>query len=406
MSNIKIPFIKHLNVSDIHAENNNIESYFSNDLFATIDYSSMNGINLFTIAGDLFHMEYRTGDKVVGFMMKYVTMVCDVVIKQNNGYVVIVEGTLSHDGKTLQMFEHLTEMYGGRFLIARQMSVFKLIYNMTDGRPIEFKVLCSPHKYYLSEDEYKENCNTLLGQAKADILLLHGNIECKLTSDFGKDVGSGKRDLCLSPHTLLSFTKFYCVAGHIHEYYEFPGNRIFYSGELRARDFNSVNISSQGFCVFVIYEDGTWEHKHILNRFSKQFKSLDLTSDIINNRKNDINSKLINFKKQTNTKYRIDVDFAFLNGDEREMFLSVKDSFASDFMFNIKNHSVRLSPEDVKKLKAEKDFLLDDNVPIEDKLYRVISNDTSIRDDLKLSLLPDRISEIINLDTYKLMSNK
>ena len=94
MSNIKIPFIKHLNVSDIHAENNNIESYFSNDLFATIDYASMNSINLFTLAGDLFHMEYRTGDKVVGFMMKYVTMVCDVVIKQNNGYVVIVEGTL------------------------------------------------------------------------------------------------------------------------------------------------------------------------------------------------------------------------------------------------------------------------------------------------------------------------
>lgn len=403
MIKIKTPFIKHLNVSDLHAENNNIESYFSNDLFSTIDYASMNGINLFTLAGDIFHMEYRTGDNVVGFMMRYLNMVCDVVINQNKGYVIVVEGTLSHDGKSLQMFEHLTEMYNGKFLIARQPSIFTLKYTMMNGTNIDFRVLCSPHKYYVSEEEYGNVCKTLLGNLKADIIVLHGNISCKLTSDFGKEVGNGKKDIHISPDLLTSFIKFYGVAGHIHTYYEFPNGKLFYTGELRARDFNSVNITTQGFCVFVLYEDGSWEHRHILNRFTKHYMSIDLTSEIINNRKNDINSKLMNFKKQLNTKYRIDVDFAFLNGDEREIFMGIKDSFSSDFMFNIKNHTIRLSPEDVKKLKAEKEFLLDENVPMEDKLYKVISSDKTIREDLKESLLPDRISKIINLDTFKLM---
>lgn len=387
--------IKHLALADLHIDNKDILEYFSRGLNLTLEFAILNKINLCTFSGDTFNRELKSGDDGLYYGIKYITMMCDVVINNNNGYVVICEGTKTHDGDTLKLLEHLTERYNGRFIVVRDVSIVKMDYGN-----FVLSSLCVPHKYWMNEKEME---NAVFNHGNiVHITLYHGDIDCKLVYK-ACDPAMGVKNIVANPEWFGRVTSWYTCAGHIHTNFKFPNHNIWYIGELNAIDFKSMNYHGQGFEYFEVDTDNnTFGNKRILNHHTKQFVSMDITAEIIKNKIEDITTKLIYHLKKDNTKIKVTCDYAFMNMDDRNNFNKIKDKFSGKIAFEIKNNNVRLSADVIKSMRDDAEFLLDKNTPPSDKIYRVITSLNDIDDILKMQLNSDRIEYLIKTPIEKL----
>lgn len=128
-----------------------------------IEIEKRNGNDIlgFAICGDLFDHKISVDSPHAKIAMQFMQELANLIIVENEGTIINLRGTYSHDFSQNDIFKNFEEIYEGQFAIVNEVCAFEL-----EG----YSVLCIPEEYMKNQEEfYADYFNE-----KYDIILGHG----------------------------------------------------------------------------------------------------------------------------------------------------------------------------------------------------------------------------------------
>ena len=333
----------------------------SNELYKNfIPFLKNNEVDIIFFGGDYFHTKlslYENNSfKAFKFFSDFMA-----IAKENNIKVRFIEGTQSHERFQPRMLENLVSGVDYKF--------FETIGEEDiDG----MKVLYIPEEYPMNIDEYYAEYK----KKQYDLIISHATWDF---INFAKSIDNNRNDMHTAPVFKYNEWKYslehgVCLSGHIHGRHVFKtkfGDKIIYPGSFTAWSFDQ--ISERGFLYGIIDIDKhTFQYKFINNPDSPKYANLDI---------NDLGLDLVNIDVDV-IKSRIEaerkkVDYLKVNLDKlpNEKKMVIKELFKDNPAISTEINTADILTESTNKSYEKYNYLLKDNLTIENAIQRFIKED-------------------------------
>ena len=338
----------HIHISDIHFGAMNPK--FQYDLLTNGFTNKIKDINfdILFLNGDLFHKSYMAESEPVFYAMTFIRDIVDIC-KSKNASLIILQGTLSHDGNQLRLFNDYTYMDDVDVRIIREASIFT-IKGVT--------ITCIPEMYNMGKNYYVPYLNE-----RSHICVVHGMLEDVIPVLKLNSKGLDDRVPLFKTSDFLN--KDLVMAGHVHKriikdnfvYCGSPYNWSF--GDDEPKGFYIVNQK---------YIDNDY-NINFIEIPSPRYIDIDIDNYIISNPKLESLIKIVEEKIIENNptnNFRICTTMASVNNLSIIQGLKIyfeKSKISSNIKFKI--NKVDKFSDDVEKFREESDkfgFVLNKNL--------------------------------------------
>lgn len=371
---------KHMSISDLHISTTKQPYDYMPELLNIIDYIDdlyIKGdyINLLSINGDLFERVYSANDPCIAMASSFI----DALNKRAVSYnfkIIIIRGTLSHDNTQIELFKPIFSDY------------FVYVDTPTVIEYLGLRIRAIP-EYYATE--YSELSDMIFKDTVCDITILHGLIEnCAPFVKFShNDTSDIKVSQVIPLDDLLTYNRYYTVAGHIHNRIIID-DRIWYTGSYSSSSFSDANVK-KGFDIIVIDTDkDEYTVNFIENTKAKSYRIIDGTEPccrVIHKAKAFFNAMRID--KADNDIVRIDINCNNFTEEQMNNVNAIMSQFNKYFKFKI-IRDIKQSAS-ASNIIEEAEFVLSPEVTLVEKLQLII------KEKYDVDMTEDRLNEILDL---------
>lgn len=350
--------------------------------------ASSTGIDILSINGDILDKGLQYDNPFVSVLHTEMHLL-EKLAEAYNFIVIILRGTLSHDGNQLNSLKFLEN--NKRIYILNSIDIIE--YN-------SWRIRIIPEPFFKNYEEFQK----LAFRNEADITLFHGTISGvnKIIEKGFSNLSERVRDILIDRDEMESVTNFYCTGGHFHGR-QALSEKTWYTGSPYSWSYNDIGHNQKGFDYIISteYEDmgelkREFNVQFIRNTDSSEYTSIDITDNIENKPIDEVKGYLHMLKR--NQKYlqntRLDIDLKRISPNNMYKVDTLKQLFIKQFDFKIEAMDRTLTPDRVESIIGDSDYILDTTIPIVEKIHNEIVNDKSIPKELKDRLTLERVEYI------------
>lgn len=388
--------LRHLSASDLHSSIIDIEKYdmvFGQFFLETVEkIASTSGIDVLSLNGDTLDRPLEYGNASIQYLHNMLSLL-EKMAEVYNFVIIILRGTLSHDGNQLNSLRFLEN--SGRVKIVDKVTEYITVK--------DFLIRCIPEPYFAT---YEDFMNTALDRV-ADITIFHGTISginAIAEKNMRSNITGRVRDIVIERDELERLTTLYCTGGHFHGRCALSP-KTWYTGSPFAWSYNDIGYDNKGidYIISNVYsnENGSMNYEFEINFFkneeSEVFTKTDITSMIQNRNLDEIKAYLYLIKRNLRYKQnmRLDIDLQFITPENMHKVSEVKQIFNNQFDFKIET-TKKTSQIELDSINRNSEFILDTSIPITEKIYKEIQDDKMIPETMKERLTLDRIEYFTN----------
>ena len=343
-----------------------------------IPFLEQNDIDVLFFGGDYFHTKLSLYENNSFKAFKFfVDMMA--IAKKKNIKVRFIEGTSSHERFQPRMLENMVNDVD-----------YKIYENVGDETINGMKVLYIPEEYPMNINEYYSEYKN----NQYDLIISHATWDF---INFAKSIDNNRNDMHTAPVFKYNEWKHsldhgVCLSGHIHGRHVFKnkyGTKIIYPGSFTSWNFDQ--ISERGFLYGSIdTEKHTFQYKFINNPDAPKYANLDICDLGL-----DLHNVDIDVIKACIEKEKEKVDFIKVNIDKLpvEKKLIVKELFKNNSEITTDITTTDVLTENTNKSYIKYEYLLKDNLSIEEAIKRFIKEEFGEDLDVKV------IKDVIKLDS-------
>jgi hypothetical protein len=348
-----------------------------------------NELDILTIAGETFDTIYRLDELQPRIALDFFTNLCELA-EMKKFIICVVKGTATHEGNQLETLKFLESKYP----IVFYTSIAMINYG---GVKIRFV----PDLAWDSYDEFLKAFNQF---GPADINIIHGLVENAIP--VVKEIVNRKAEIIIKIKDILESTRIFTVMGHVHERKRVHPN-IWYTGSFSTSSFKDSGSFDHGFDVIeIIPESGMYNVTFIKNTMCDRYITHDISELIRTRSMSEMRAFMLSLKKgkALNDKIRITCDTSDLDSDRFTILYEMKTQFGKEFRIDINTTYSSKAMVDDTNVDAEGLYVMNKNIPLEEKIQREVSLSFKTLDRKIVNRLDkERIRSILNDDISEIL---
>ena len=343
-------------------------------------------LDMIVIAGDFFNSIISLNSQSAMKAFQFMRELIDICEKNEIKYVRVIEGTLSHDNFQILNFQNYESNKKVDFKIVTTVreenlsNGLNILYlpeeYMEDPVNYYREYLCKPKKYY-------------------DFIFGHGMFkETSFTNDDSESYIS--KAPIWNSKLLTSLCKGPIVFGHIHTS-QIIRKHIYYTGSFSRWVYGQEE--DKGFYIFAYHiESGKYLAEFIQNKLARQFDTIKIYLEkALETQSVDELIKHIKLFKKDNLRIQVLVetiqkDYSLPISLLKEYFTG-KPGYKFELIDLREKAQHQEMEEKINKLSSDYEFLFDDQLPIQEKIYKFIKRK------YKKDVSEEKIMDLLNINS-------